>query len=85
MSQFDIRYLLQETIKGQALADFLAEHPLPKDSPLRDDLPDEPAYNVETSSSNATWDMYFDGATRTNEKGKLIWELTFSLSAPTNT
>ncbi|XXG53585.1 hypothetical protein AAC387_Pa03g1664 [Persea americana] len=46
--------------------------PLPKDSPPRDDLPDEPIYNVEISSSNASWDMYFDGVTRTNEKGKLI-------------
>ncbi|XXG41962.1 hypothetical protein AAC387_Pa01g2323 [Persea americana] len=72
LSQFDIRYVPQKAIKGQALADFLAEHPLPKDSPLSDDLPDEPVYSVETSSPNASWNMYFDGATRTNEKGKLI-------------
>ncbi|XXG42062.1 hypothetical protein AAC387_Pa01g2412 [Persea americana] len=72
LSQFDIRYVPQKAIKGQALADFLAEHPLPKDSPLRDDLPDKPVYNVETSSSNASWNMYFDGAIRTNERGKLI-------------
>ena len=32
LSQFYIRYVLQKVIKGQALADFLAEHPLPKDS-----------------------------------------------------
>ncbi|XXG62732.1 hypothetical protein AAC387_Pa05g1045 [Persea americana] len=49
-SQFDIRYVPQKAIKGQALGNFLAEHPLPKDSPLRDDLPDELVYNVETSS-----------------------------------
>ncbi|XXG62737.1 hypothetical protein AAC387_Pa05g1050 [Persea americana] len=48
------------------------KHPLPKDSPLKDDLPDEPVYSVETSLSNASWDMYFDGAIRANEKGKLI-------------
>ncbi|XXG82633.1 hypothetical protein AAC387_Pa10g0538 [Persea americana] len=72
LSQFDIRYVPQKAIKCQALADFLVEHPLPKDSPLRDDLLDEPVYNMETSSSNASWDMYFDGATMTNEKGKLI-------------
>ena len=40
LSLFDIRYVLQKAIKGQALADFLAEHPLPKDSSLRDDLLD---------------------------------------------
>ena len=54
LSQFDIRYVPQKVIKDQALADFLVRHPLPKDSPLRDDLPDELVYNVETSSSNAS-------------------------------
>ena len=54
LSQFDIRYVPQKAIKCQALADFLAEHPLPKDSPLKDDLLDEPVYNVETLSSNAS-------------------------------
>ncbi|XXG47946.1 hypothetical protein AAC387_Pa02g2507 [Persea americana] len=72
LSQFYIRYVSQKAIKGQALADFLIKHPLPTDSPIRDDLLDEPVYNVETSSPNASWNMYFDGATRTNEKGKLI-------------
>ncbi|KAJ8627451.1 hypothetical protein MRB53_020758 [Persea americana] len=72
LSQFDIRYVLQKAIKGQAMADFLADHPLPKDSPLKDDLPDEPVYSVEISLPNASWNMYFDGATRTNEKEKPI-------------
>ncbi|XXG88408.1 hypothetical protein AAC387_Pa12g0619 [Persea americana] len=72
LSQFDFRYVPQKAIKCQTLADFLAAYPLPKDSPLRDDLPDELVYSVEISLSNASWDMYFDGATRTDEKGKLI-------------
>ncbi|XXG41725.1 hypothetical protein AAC387_Pa01g2131 [Persea americana] len=72
LSQFDIRYVPQKVIKGQALAYFLAKHPLPKDSTLKDDLPDDPVYSVETSSPNASWNVYFDGATRTNEKGKPI-------------
>ncbi|XXG62804.1 hypothetical protein AAC387_Pa05g1110 [Persea americana] len=67
---------------GQALADFLIEHPLPKDSPLRDDLLDEPVYNVETSSPNASWNMYFDGATRTNERGKLILRIGILFVSP---
>ena len=85
MSQFDIRYVPHKAIKSQALADFLVEHPLPKDSPLMDDLLDEPVYNIETFSSNASWDIYFNGATRINEKGKPIRELASSLLAPTNT
>ncbi|XXG53667.1 hypothetical protein AAC387_Pa03g1729 [Persea americana] len=82
LSQFDIRYVPQKATKGQALADFLVKHPLPKDSPLKDDLPDGPFYNVETSSSNASWDMYFDGATRTNEKGKLISKIGILFVSP---
>ena len=53
LSLFDIRYIPQKAIKGQALVDFLTVHPLPRDSSLRDDLADEPFYNVETFSSNA--------------------------------
>ncbi|MBY3556089.1 ribonuclease HI family protein, partial [Modestobacter lapidis] len=44
----------------------------PEDSPLRDELPDKSVYSVEASLSNTSWDMYFDGATRTNEKGNQI-------------
>ncbi|KAJ8622007.1 hypothetical protein MRB53_030536 [Persea americana] len=54
LSQSDISYVPQKAIKGQALADFLAEHPLPKDSPLRVDLLNKPVYNMETSSPNAS-------------------------------
>ena len=72
LSQFNIWCVPQKAIKGQALADFLTEHPLPKESSLRDDLPDKPIHAVEIFSSNASWDMYFDGAIRTNEKGKQI-------------
>ncbi|XXG42280.1 hypothetical protein AAC387_Pa01g2598 [Persea americana] len=82
LSRFDIRYVPQKAIEGQALAGFLAEHPLPKDSPLRDDLPVEPVYNVETSSSNASWDMYFNSATRTNEKGKLMSGISILFVSP---
>ena len=47
-----------------------------------DDLPDEPVYNMETSSPNASWNMYFDGATRTNEKGKPISEIGILFVSP---
>ncbi|KAJ0962342.1 hypothetical protein J5N97_030170 [Dioscorea zingiberensis] len=56
--EFDITYTPQKAIKGQALADFLAAHPLPDDSPLNYDLPDEETLTVE----EARWRLYFDGA-----------------------
>ena len=38
LSCYDIRYTPAKAIKGQALADFLAEHPLDEDSKFKDDL-----------------------------------------------
>ncbi|KAJ0969282.1 hypothetical protein J5N97_022159 [Dioscorea zingiberensis] len=58
LMEFDITYTPQKAIKGQALADFLAAHPLPDDSPLNYDLPDEETLTVEETR----WRLYFDGA-----------------------
>lgn len=41
LSELDIHYVPQRAVKGQALADFLATHPILDDSPLRMELPDE--------------------------------------------
>ena len=46
-------------MKGQALADFLANHPIPDDWVLSDDLPDEEVMVIEISQP---WKMFFDGA-----------------------
>ncbi|KAJ0963333.1 hypothetical protein J5N97_028455 [Dioscorea zingiberensis] len=58
LMEFDITYTPQKAIKGQALADFLAAHPLPDNSPLNYDLSDEETLTVE----EARWRLYFDGA-----------------------
>ncbi|XP_039130895.1 uncharacterized protein LOC120267296 [Dioscorea cayenensis subsp. rotundata] len=58
--EFDINYAPQKAIKGQALADFLAAHPLPDESPLGCDLPDEETLVIEEGKQ--CWKMYFDGA-----------------------
>ena len=34
-------FVPQKAVKGQALADFLAAHPVPKSSKLHEDIPDE--------------------------------------------
>ncbi|PKU60192.1 RNA-directed DNA polymerase [Dendrobium catenatum] len=60
--QFEIIYMPQKAVKGQALADFLAAHPIPADSPLNDDLPDEQIMQVEENERQPFWEMYFDGA-----------------------
>jgi ribonuclease HI len=70
MMEFDITYVPQKAVKGQALADFLAAHPVPDDSPLVIDLPDEEVFSVGVESP---WELYFDGASRaeTNPDGTL--------------
>jgi hypothetical protein len=61
MMEFDITFVPQKFVKGQALAEFLAAHPVPDDSPLITDLPDEEVFSTELE---APWELYFDGASR---------------------
>ncbi|XP_049356393.1 uncharacterized protein LOC125821006 [Solanum verrucosum] len=64
--QFEIVYVPQKAVKGQALADFLADHPIPDDWELNDELPDEDAMVVEVQPP---WKMYFDGASHREGAG----------------
>ncbi|XP_060200307.1 uncharacterized protein LOC132628548 [Lycium barbarum] len=64
--QFEITYIPQKAVKGQALADFLADHPIPDDWELTDELPDEDEMVVEIQS---LWKMYFDGAAQRDGAG----------------
>ncbi|XP_070040128.1 uncharacterized protein [Nicotiana tomentosiformis] len=52
-------FLETNAIKGQALAYFLADHPIPDDWELSGELPDEDAIVIEVQPP---WKMYFDGA-----------------------
>nr|XP_016492013.1 PREDICTED: uncharacterized protein K02A2.6-like [Nicotiana tabacum] len=49
----------QKAVKGQVLTDFLADHPIPDDWKLTDELPDEDVMVIEVQPP---WKMYFDGA-----------------------
>ncbi|XP_071904292.1 uncharacterized protein [Coffea arabica] len=62
--QFEIIYVPAKAVKGQILADFLADHPLPAEWELTDELPDEEVFVVESS-----WSMYFDGAAHRDGAG----------------
>ncbi|KAK4394168.1 Retrovirus-related Pol polyprotein from transposon.6 [Sesamum angolense] len=59
LQQFEITYVPQKAVKGQVLADFLADHPMPAEWALSDDLLDEDVLVIEVTPS---WKMYFDGA-----------------------
>ncbi|GLT26704.1 hypothetical protein SLA2020_017500 [Shorea laevis] len=66
LSEFEIIYVPQKVVKGQALADFLADHPIPVEWELSEDLPDEEVFFVDVLPS---WELYFDGASRRDGAG----------------
>ena len=64
MTEFDITFVPQKAVKGQALVEFLAAHPVPDDSPLIAELPDQEVFTTEIE---APWELYFDGASRVED------------------
>ena len=64
-------FVPQKAIKGQALADFLAAHPVLETSKLYEDIPNE-VIETNMTSSDDIWQMFFDGASRTGPEGKNI-------------
>ena len=59
--EYEIIYIPQKAIKRQALADFLADHPIPAAWEISDDLPDEEIFYVDVFPF---WVMFFNGSTR---------------------
>ena len=49
----------EKTVKGQALADLLADHPILDDWELNDDLPSEDVLFIDILP---LWEMYCEGA-----------------------
>nr|MCH9869605.1 reverse transcriptase-like protein [Serratia marcescens] len=64
--EFHITYIPQTAIKGQIIADFLAAHPIPEDSPLAINLPGEDIMFSEIQ--DLCWTMFFDGASSVSPK-----------------
>ena len=60
MMEYNIVYVPQKAIKGQAIADFLAAYPIPDGSPLNYDFPDD--HIMFTEGQPFIWKMYFYGA-----------------------
>ncbi|KAL0405438.1 UNVERIFIED_CONTAM: Polyprotein P3 [Sesamum latifolium] len=74
LPQFEIPYIPEKVIKGQVLADFLADHPMLAEWELSDDLPDEDVLVIEITPP---WKMYFDGASHKEEAGAGVVFVTF--------
>jgi len=71
LSQYDMTFVSQKTIKGQALANFLATHPVSETSKLHEDIPNE-VIEANMTLSDDVWQLFFDGASRTRPKGKIV-------------
>jgi len=81
LSQYDMTFIPQKAIKGQALVDFLAAHPVSESSKLHEGIPDE-FIKVNITSSDDVWQLFFDGASRTGPKGKIVARVGWYSSYP---
>ena len=74
LSQYEMHFLQQKILKGQAVADFLAEHPNPRVTKFYENLPDEVAEVclTQTAFERQVWQLFFDGASRTGPRGNVI-------------
>ena len=59
LMQYDLEYVSQQSIKGQAIADQLADFPLAEEVKAEDDFPDEQICNIQQSP---VWNLFFDGS-----------------------
>ncbi|CAL8084296.1 unnamed protein product [Prunus armeniaca] len=66
LNQYEIIYTPAKAVKGQAVADFLADHPILADWEILDDLPDEQVFCTDVSP---VWMMCFDGSARKDGAG----------------
>jgi len=81
LSEYDMTFIPQKAVKGQALADFLAAHPIPETSELHEDISDE-VIEANMTSSDDVWQMFFDGASKTRLKGEIITRVRVVFVSP---
>ncbi|KAL6347644.1 hypothetical protein AAG906_026172 [Vitis piasezkii] len=72
---YEIIYIPQKAIKGQALAKFLADHPIPTAWESSNDPPDKEIFYVDIFLS---WMMFFDGSARYDGTGILPYSFVLS-------
>jgi len=86
LSQYEMQFMPQKAIKGQTMADFLADHLISGSSKLYDNLSDEIAkVNVtRVSPEEQVWQLFIDGASRTSPEGNIIADVEVVLISPHN-
>uniref|UniRef100_A0A2N9I5K6 Uncharacterized protein n=1 Tax=Fagus sylvatica TaxID=28930 RepID=A0A2N9I5K6_FAGSY len=61
LSEFDILFVARKAIKGQAIADYLADYPSEQLELMDSEFPDEDVMTVD-EDNHGRWKLYFDGA-----------------------
>jgi ribonuclease HI len=61
LSEFDILFVARKAIKGQAIADYLADYPSEQIELMDSEFPDEDVMTVD-KDNHGRWKLYFDGA-----------------------
>ncbi|PKI49825.1 hypothetical protein CRG98_029802, partial [Punica granatum] len=69
LTEYDIEYVPRTSVKGQAIADHLAEFPIEDDTPINSDFPDEGILRVDEEEDKPAWKMYFDSAVNSTGSG----------------
>ncbi|XP_058099774.1 short-chain dehydrogenase reductase ATA1 [Magnolia sinica] len=73
LSEYTITYELAKAVKGQAVVNFLAAHPVPDNETISDDFPYEQVMMIEPLN---LWQMYFDGASKISGTGARVIFIT---------
>ncbi|RVW31201.1 hypothetical protein CK203_082904 [Vitis vinifera] len=66
LTEFDIHYVTQKSIKGSIVANHLASLPVSNGTTIEDDFPDE---DVVVVTSLSSWRMYFNGVANYSRYG----------------
>ncbi|PKI67535.1 hypothetical protein CRG98_012119, partial [Punica granatum] len=69
LTEYDIEYVSRTSIKGQVIADHLAEFPIEGNTPIDPNFPDEGILQVDDEREKLEWKMYFDGAVNSTGSG----------------
>ena len=66
LTEFDIQYVTQKSVKGSIDANHLASLPVSDDRPIDNDFPDKQFVSM---TSITGWQLYFDGAANQSRFG----------------
>ncbi|XP_077226343.1 uncharacterized protein LOC143859575 [Tasmannia lanceolata] len=69
LSEFDITYVTQKSVKGRVIAEQLADAPVEENAFLKAEFPDEEIMELEEEIPSTRWTMYFDGAVNNRGQG----------------